>query len=322
MIALVLDSPGMTVGRFLADRIARIVPLYWLLTFSVLAGTLIAPSLFNSTTANFGNLLKSLLFIPYRKESGEIFPMLFVGWTLNYEMMFYVVAAVSLILMRRHRLLFASALILAIFCALKASGSHGAIATFYSYQRVFEFPLGFASYWLWKLGVRIIPVLAGCIVACAYAWMAFVDWHAMANIPLLYYGIPAFLMVIGSLSLESKMGSGLLTRGAIFVGNASYAVYLSHPYCVEAARKLLPRAINDFDVTAPIGVAAIIVLATAVGGILYWFVDRPLHKNARRLLQRLAKIPLRGTGHAGLNQPVMATHEARARNVPVKQDAS
>jgi exopolysaccharide production protein ExoZ len=322
VIALVLDSPGMTVGRFLADRIARIVPLYWLLTFSVFASTLIAPSLFNSTTANFGNLLKSLLFIPYRKESGEIFPMLFVGWTLNYEMMFYLVAAMSLILTRRHRLLFASALIFAICCVVKASGSHGAIATFYSYQRVFEFPLGFVSYWLWRLGIRIIPVIAGCIVAGAYAWMAFVDWHRIADIPLLYYGIPAFLMVIGSLSLESKLGSGLLIRGTIFVGNASYAVYLSHPYCVEAARKLLPRAISNFDATASIGVATIIVVATAVGGILYWFVDRPLHKSARRVLQRLARMPLHGTRHAGLNRPVMATHEGPARNVPVKQDAS
>jgi exopolysaccharide production protein ExoZ len=321
VIALVLDSPGITARLFLADRIARIVPLYWLLTFSVFAATLIAPSLFNSTTANLGNLLKSLLFIPYRKESGEIFPMLFVGWTLNYEMMFYAVAAVSLILMRRHRLLFASALIFAIVCAVRASGSHGAIATFYSHERVFEFPLGFTAWWLWKRGIRINPLLAGCMVAGCYVWMAFVDWHQMADSPLLYFGIPAFLMVFGSLSLESMIGSDPLTRGAIFVGNASYAVYLSHPYCVEAARKLLPKAIHGFDVTSPIGVATIIVVATTVGGMLYWFADRPLHTGARRLLHRLLKVPLRGTRHPVLNQPVMVTSEVPAHSVPIKQDA-
>jgi exopolysaccharide production protein ExoZ len=52
VIALVLDNPQLSAQRFLADRIARIVPLYWVLTFGVFAGTLIAPSLFNSTTAN------------------------------------------------------------------------------------------------------------------------------------------------------------------------------------------------------------------------------------------------------------------------------
>jgi peptidoglycan/LPS O-acetylase OafA/YrhL len=151
--------------------------------------------------------------------------------------------------------------------------------------------------------------------------MAFVDWHQMADSPLLYFGIPAFLMVFGSLSLESMIGSDPLTRGAIFVGNASYAVYLSHPYCVEAARKLLPKAIHGFDVTSPIGVATIIVVATTVGGMLYWFADRPLHTGARRLLHRLLKVPLRGTRHPVLNQPVMVTSEVPAHSVPIKQDA-
>jgi len=320
VIALVLDSPNMTARRFLADRIARIVPLYWVLTFGVFAGTFIAPSLFNSTTATFGNLLKSLLFIPYRKESGLIFPMLFVGWSLNYEMMFYVVTTVSLMLTRRHRLLLASALIFVIFCAGKTSGTHDVIAGFYSYQRIFEFPLGFVAYRLWKLRTRIKPALAGGMAVAAYAWMAYVDWHGLSDAHLLYFGIPAFLLVASSLSLESTMGSGLLTKGAIFVGDASYAIYLSHPYCVEAGRKLLPMAIDGFDATAPVGVVVIIIVATAVGGTLYWFVDRPLHRSARRLLQSVP-IRLRGSRLAGLNHRLLAADDGPSRNVPVNDDA-
>src|ERR1700751_3756427 len=74
-----------------------------------------------------------------------------------YEMIFFAVAAISLMLMRRHRLLFAWALIFVIFCAAKVSGSHSAIADFYSSQRMLEFPLGFVAYQLWKRGVRISP---------------------------------------------------------------------------------------------------------------------------------------------------------------------
>jgi exopolysaccharide production protein ExoZ len=318
VIALVLDSPTITTRRFVADRIARIVPLYWVLTLGVFAGTLIVPSLFNSTTASPGNLLKSLLFIPYRKESGEIFPMLFVGWTLNYEMMFYVVAAFSLMLMRRHRLLFAAALLAVIFCTAKVSGSHDALARFYADQRLFEFPLGFIAYRLWKHGVRIRPALAGAVALAAYAWMAYVNWYGLAVVPLLVFGIPAFLLVACSLSLESALGTGPLTRGAIFVGDASYAIYLSHPYCVEAARKLLPGAIDGFDVTAPLGVALIIVLATAVGAALYAFVDRPLHRGARRLLQAAPSIRLRGSRFAGLNHALMASDDAAAPSAPVR----
>ncbi|MBN3766797.1 acyltransferase [Burkholderia sp. Ac-20365] len=321
VIALVLDSPRITAQRFLSDRIARIVPLYWVLTFVVLAGTLIAPSLFNSTTADFGNLLKSLFFIPYRKESGLIFPMLFVGWTLNYEMMFYVVAAISLVLMRRHRLLFASALIFVIFCAATAARSHDVFGEFYSYQRIFEFPLGFVVYRLWKRGMLIKPALAVGIAIAAYVWMAYVNWNGLSRGHLLYFGIPAFLMVASSLSLESKIGSGPLTKGALLLGDASYAIYLSHPYCVEAARKLLSNAIDGFDATAPVGVAIIIVAAIGVGAALYWFVDRPLHRSARKLLQSVPTIRLRGSRLTGLNRELVTADDAPTRNVQVNRDA-
>lgn len=296
VIALVLDTPHLNPRRFVLDRIARIVPLYWLLTFVVLAGTLVAPTLFSSTAADLGNLLKSLFFIPYRKESGLIFPMLFVGWTLNYEMMFYAVAAVSLGMLRRYRLLFASAIILVIFCAASASGSRDAIAEFYSYQRIFEFPLGFVAYRLWKRGVRIPPVLAGFIAVAAYVSMAYINWNELSRAHLVYFGVPAFLLVASSLSLEPAIGSGSLTKGALLIGDASYAIYLSHPYCVEAARRLLASAPDSFRATAPIGVTLIIVMATAVGVALYWFVDRPLHKSARRLLQPTPAVRLRESG--------------------------
>jgi peptidoglycan/LPS O-acetylase OafA/YrhL len=151
--------------------------------------------------------------------------------------------------------------------------------------------------------------------------MAFTDWNRIADFPLMYYGLPAFLMVIGSLSLESKMGRDRLTRVAIFVGNASYAIYLSHPYCVEAARKLLPKAIPGFDATAPLGVVTIIVAATAVGSLLYEFVDQPLHKGARRLLHRLPGIPAHGMRPAGPKQSTTIATDLPAAKVPLEQDA-
>jgi len=300
VIALVMDNPDMTARRFFADRVARIVPLYWLLTFAVFAGTLIVPALFNSTTADVGDLLKSLFFIPYRKGSGHIFPMLFVGWTLNYEMMFYLVSALSLMLLRRHRLLFVTGVILAIFVVAKASGSHGAIAEFYSYDRMLEFPLGFVAYLMWRQRIRISPVVAAAVVAAAFVSMAVVEWNGWGGAPLLCFGIPAFLMVACGLSLESAVGANLPTRTAILVGNASYATYLSHPYCVEAARKLLPKIVPGFDVTTPVGVVLVIVAATATGCVLYGFADRPLHRNARLLMRAAPAMWLR---RFGLAQP-------------------
>ena len=80
-------------AEFMWDRIARVVPLYWLLTLAATAVAFIDPSLFKSTIADPALVLQSLLFIPFVKANLTMQPVLFVGWTLNYEMFFYLVFA-------------------------------------------------------------------------------------------------------------------------------------------------------------------------------------------------------------------------------------
>ena len=74
--------------HFLLKRIIRVVPIYWLLTFGVFGLAAIAPTLLNNTTADLVHLAKSLFFVPFDKNGSGLFPVLFVGWTLNYEMFF------------------------------------------------------------------------------------------------------------------------------------------------------------------------------------------------------------------------------------------
>ena len=50
--------------QFLTNRIVRIVPLYWLLTLTVAAACLIAPSLFRGVVLAPEHVVKSLFFIP------------------------------------------------------------------------------------------------------------------------------------------------------------------------------------------------------------------------------------------------------------------
>ncbi len=92
--------------RFLRNRITRIVPLYWLITLSVAVIALIAPALLQSTTASLPQIVKSLAFIPYHRPDGVMQPVVFVGWTLNYEMMFYIIFAIGMLLPRTAGLVF------------------------------------------------------------------------------------------------------------------------------------------------------------------------------------------------------------------------
>ena len=86
-------------GQFIASRIIRIVPIYWLAT-----ALEVALRLHHGAGLDVNKLICSLLFIPVAVEPGPMVamrPTLGVGWTLNYEMMFYAAFASVLLLSRR-----------------------------------------------------------------------------------------------------------------------------------------------------------------------------------------------------------------------------
>jgi exopolysaccharide production protein ExoZ len=97
---------------FLGRRIARIVPIYWLMTVAHIT-TMFA--------FGYGPLIEldrvvcSFLFLPFAYGG---LPINGVGWTLNFEMFFYVVFAGTLIAKRR----IAVATIAAIFTLLAVAG--------------------------------------------------------------------------------------------------------------------------------------------------------------------------------------------------------
>src|SRR5207237_5929129 len=86
---------------FLGRRIARIVPIYWTVTTIYLAVALSAPSLLNSEFLGAGGVLASYLFIPVTRPDGLVQPLYGLGWTLNYEMFFYVLFSLAVAWPRR-----------------------------------------------------------------------------------------------------------------------------------------------------------------------------------------------------------------------------
>src|SRR5262245_17640204 len=89
---------------FFARRLIRIVPLYWLVTTGyVLAGSF--PT---------RRIVTSYLFVPDFSTNAAPLPVVLQGWTLNFEMFFYLVLAVALLLPRRAALTCVSALLAAL----------------------------------------------------------------------------------------------------------------------------------------------------------------------------------------------------------------
>jgi peptidoglycan/LPS O-acetylase OafA/YrhL len=86
-------------SRFLKRRILRIVPLYWLATLVALAYHKVSAT--HGAHDGWRELAMSLAFIPYAGSEHSWTPILPQGWTLIYEMMFYVIFAISLVFRRQ-----------------------------------------------------------------------------------------------------------------------------------------------------------------------------------------------------------------------------
>ena len=75
---------------FFRKRLIRILPLYYLMTLVTYLSLLLFPSMFQQTRHNLSHLVKSLLFVPFDIGGGIIQPLVRIGWTINCEMLFYL----------------------------------------------------------------------------------------------------------------------------------------------------------------------------------------------------------------------------------------
>jgi len=275
--------------HFLLKRIFRVVPLYWIGTFGVFFIALVAPHLLNFSTARPDELLKSLFFIPFVKESGRAVPLLFLGWTLEYEMFFYLVFAMVLAINKK---LAGWLAILALAgVAIAGSLTHPASLSlkFYSRPIIMEFALGILAFYLWKSwGQRLnqlsLPLVALVALAC-YAIFFWTDngipqsIHFVKAIPVfLFQGGLGFVILMCFLSTEGRIP---FPRWVLAIGDASYSLYLFHPYIVQ----LVSKKIVSFDVLTPLSLAT---LFATIGACFLFaiasfvLVERPSNEFLRR----------------------------------------
>lgn len=258
-------------SHFLLKRIFRIVPLYWLGTLGVFLIALIAPNLLNFTKAHPDELWKSLLFIPFLKESGRLAPMLFLGWTLEYEMFFYLVFTAALAISKKSAgwvvILMLSAVTLAGHLAHPAS----AFLSFYTHPMIMEFAWGILAFFAWKKwapALARLPITLAVLVSLAcYSFLFWIDKgipssiHFAKIIPgFLFQGGLAFIILMCFLSIERRVW---FPRWVLAVGDASYSLYLFHPYIVQ----LVSRKVIRFSVFTPQTVIAVI----ATVGVCFLF---------------------------------------------------
>jgi exopolysaccharide production protein ExoZ len=150
---------------FLLRRLARIVPLYWVLT-SIMLAYVFARG-FGPSDASPTLALASYFFIPYWRPSGEIDPLYGIGWTLNYEMFFYVVFAVALVARREIAVAIVGAVLGAFVLASSLNAHFPSQIAYLANPRILEFVFGMGIAMLYCAGVRTSPAVSLTLVVAA-----------------------------------------------------------------------------------------------------------------------------------------------------------
>jgi len=229
-------SATMTPFAFLYRRVIRIVPLYWAVTFLLLAVAAVNPGLLGATTFDPAHALLSLFFVPapHPYLTGEILPFFIQGWTLNYEMFFYAIFALAMALGRRSMF----ALIVAMLTACVLIGMiwepRNTILKFYSSTLLFEFVGGMLLGWIYLRNANAPRAMAIPLILAGSAALLLAESAPFAFGPngvmperALVWGLPGLALVAGAVFLAGpsrSAGSGPLW----WLGEASYSLYLTH----------------------------------------------------------------------------------------------
>ena len=265
---------------FLTKRIVRIVPLYWIATSAkILAAFAFAKHAIHSRL-DLSYLLACYFFIPALNADNEVLPILTVGWTLTYEMFFYLVFALALALK-----VLPFRFVIAVFSVLACIGlfrePDWAPITVLASPIILEFAFGMGIAYLYMSGRSISPAVSALAILLG-GFLLFIPESLPFKWRFIFWGIPAALIVGGFVFSEKWLGARLpaiLTK----LGDSSYSLYLFHPFAIPLIVVLMLKLGLDnpvFTLLVCIGVSLIVGVAS------YKIVELPVTRYIRALVKK------------------------------------
>ena len=260
--------------NFLRKRVLRIYPVYWVWTSVLLLlwGFKLADQA-PSLTPSY--VIPSYLLWPALNDAGKWMPMINQGWSLSFDLYFYLFFAAAIALKtRRLTMLLLLAAFLALFALSKIVNLPPSLDYLASSPLIFEFLLGVAA------GAIHVRIRGGDHVSAAVAMMSFATLGFLfalfttTSLPhLLTHGLPALLLVLGASLLPTRNTRCLAVP--ILLGDASYSIYLIHSFLMGVSGNLLRKGIGT-QIQPDLLIVILTILFVAICVQAYRFVEAPL----------------------------------------------
>lgn len=299
------------VDSFFIKRVFRIYP------------PLIAAILFQAFISNYSLSLNEFMsaIVPlhndYTAKAPDFgFSFLIVAWSITFELAFYALFMVSMIISHRYRALVCSAIILAIvigsqlyfngsFSLLQAGASPEVNNSNLNALRVFgcsimvEFIFGMAIAYIYMnvkvdasslASRRIYTILS--VLALMYLIPSYLGGYNRGS-GLAGYGTWALLILFIALGAE-KLNIFRWNRSMLFIGAISYSLYLFHIPVHELIKQVIPDKLSQIK-NIELRAACIMMLELSASIMVayasYLLIEKPSVKAARSMVEFMRRKP-------------------------------
>jgi peptidoglycan/LPS O-acetylase OafA/YrhL len=283
---------------FLKKRLLRIIPLYFLVTTAFILMNVTLNSFHAEREANIPvdmstiTVLKSFLFIPITGDGYYHDPLVFLGWSLNFEMLFYIITFIVLTIFRKN---FFIPLLLLLLGLGSVSFIIGDFRNIYIDFITSPFLLYFAvglvlgkyhgilsqkiSSFVEPLLFVVLYVFFIVMIAKDFGYLyegmprEMVVYNGKVIPRIIIWGIPSFLLLMSYFSLASKyqIKNNFLNK----IGDRSYSIYLLQIFFIYFLYEMGHKFGRYEKAWLSLGMIAILVW---ISGISYKYFEKRFHQ--------------------------------------------
>jgi exopolysaccharide production protein ExoZ len=274
---------------FVRRRAIRIIPIYWLYTTLIVLLLAFTPSLFSEVKFNWQNVISSYLFLLSKNSKGDVGTVMQTGWTLCFEVYFYLLFAILLNLPRKYFLTISGSVFMVGIVIGTSSWSPPTWATVAMDPILLEFYLGTAIAFLFMKGFSLPRhfAVAAIILGISTIFLTGdVDLGKWTRV--ICWGLSGGVLLLGVISLEH---AGMkVPKLFVALGDSSYSLYLVHPFLVPAIGKVWMK-LHLSERLSPAFLFFVAFICSIVAGyVLYLLIEKPI----TRWLSRTWKSPVMG----------------------------
>ena len=256
---------------YIYARCVRIFPVFWIVMCGVLALRYAA----YQAPLDFQSIVVSGLLLPIFDQH-----ILGVQWSLSFEMLFYLVFCFAILNTRIGiavmALWFGACIIVAM------TEKTGASSRFFFSPYNIQFLFGIIGAMVWKNVSKfaLLLVLVGAALFITVGLSEVLGFMRYSRAPrTILYGLSALAVICGAASLEHQ-NIIKIPSFMVFLGNASYAIYLVHITAMSATALV----VNKLGLGGlPVEVLAVLALLSAIcaGSLIHALVENPILKLLR-----------------------------------------